>query len=507
MKVVWDLTNPLPKRKVNDKVVVNPVGRDQLREVGTILVVTWGGFIKDPDTTAKRVGPYMDQHREQPFIAYLGAKPVGCVSPRLDKETKAGVLDGGVHVLPAFRRQRIGTTLLLTALQWLKENGMQSAWVTPFNPESAAATRRAETFYLATGAKIERLANEQDIQKKAKKYLTKSRAGDWEHTLRVVKWMKFLIEREGGDPDVLILAAYLHDVGWSIAIPPDYKGKPIGSDFTKEMATVHMKKGAELAQTILKDLGYPKKKTSRIVHLVSIHDQPDKIEQKDEVLLMEADRLDRLGKAGVERIKTQFKPELWDRIFSSTLTKSQEWFRTKTGTTTYHTLLDEMKEELRNGMVSQIKEKIRPSKKTIEAFGYHTEAVSAQELYDGMTGEIFSPDIMTLRDVLGNEYLMIHEVVEISELKKMGRTIDKRVVMDSPKAVMYKAHFVAQELELKYAVSKKDYAWMKIRLRAHKKVLQDDPNLPKALKPVAQALYDKFLQIEKDDPYRHHDVE
>ena len=78
-------------------------------------------------------------------------KPVGCVSPRLNKETKSGVLDGGVHVLHEYRRQYVGTTLLLQALKWLKENGMEGAWVTPNNPESDEATKRAESFYLANG--------------------------------------------------------------------------------------------------------------------------------------------------------------------------------------------------------------------------------------------------------------------------------------------------------------------------------------------------------------------
>ena len=97
--------------------------------------------------------PHVEAGLEQPFIAYLGGKPVGCVSPRLDEESRMGVLDGGVHVLPEYRRQHIGTTLLLTALRWLKQHGMKGAWVTPWNPESEEATRRAEAFYLASGGK------------------------------------------------------------------------------------------------------------------------------------------------------------------------------------------------------------------------------------------------------------------------------------------------------------------------------------------------------------------
>jgi len=79
---------------------------------------------------------------------------VDCVSPRLDLESKVGILDGGVHVLPEHRRQRIGTALLLKALQWLKNHGMKTAKGLPFNPEGEDATQRAVAFYIATGGKI-----------------------------------------------------------------------------------------------------------------------------------------------------------------------------------------------------------------------------------------------------------------------------------------------------------------------------------------------------------------
>ena len=152
--IVWDLTKPLPKRPINKWVVIKPAREDELIEIGKILVVTWGGFIKNPETTERRVGPYLSAGLRQPFIALLGTKPVGCVSPRLDVESKIGILDGGVHVLPEYRRQHIGTTLVLTALQWLRDRGMEKAKVTPYNPEGEDATRRAIAFYVSTGGTI-----------------------------------------------------------------------------------------------------------------------------------------------------------------------------------------------------------------------------------------------------------------------------------------------------------------------------------------------------------------
>jgi len=151
-------------------------------------------------------------------------------------------------------------------------------------------------------------------------------------------------------------------------------------------------------------------------------------------------------------------------------------------------------------MFAEIEDKIKITMKRLKEMNYDVENVSTKELYDYMTGETFSGDKTTLREVLNSEYLMIHEVAEISELKKMGRKIDKRVIVDSPKAVIYKAHFFAQELEMDYAFKKKDYTWLKLRIGHHKLVLLDDPNLPENLKPRAQEIYDKFKKFENSTP-------
>ena len=147
-------------------------------------------------------------------------------------------------------------------------------------------------------------------------------------------------------------------------------------------------------------------------------------------------------------------------------------------------------------MLSEIENKIEATKKALRSISYVVKEVSAQEFYDFMTGEIFSEDKTTLDDVLGNEYLMVHELVEINELKKMGRTIDKRVLIDSPKTVIYDAHLTAMQTELNYALYKRDYFWVKIRLRQYKEsVLDDDPNLPKEMRPRAEKIFEKFRKV------------
>lgn len=149
-------------------------------------------------------------------------------------------------------------------------------------------------------------------------------------------------------------------------------------------------------------------------------------------------------------------------------------------------------------MFKEISAKIRKAKKSLKKLDYVAKNISIREFYDYMTGEIFSEDATTLKDVLGNEFLMIHELSEMSELKKMGRTIDKRVIVDSSKTEIYKAHFKAMELELEYALFKKDYFWVKFRLKQHKEsVLENDPNLPESLRPKGEEIFRKFSNLVK----------
>jgi hypothetical protein len=149
-------------------------------------------------------------------------------------------------------------------------------------------------------------------------------------------------------------------------------------------------------------------------------------------------------------------------------------------------------------LLEEINAKIGKAQKALKQVNYDAVDVSAKEFYDYMTGEIFSEDATTLLDVLGNKFLMVHELAEMSELKKRGRAIDKKVIVNSPKTLFYQAHFKAMELELEYAMFKKDYFWAKIRLKQHKEsVLENDPNLPESLRPRGEEIFHKFKDVVK----------
>jgi hypothetical protein len=140
----------------------------------------------------------------------------------------------------------------------------------------------------------------------------------------------------------------------------------------------------------------------------------------------------------------------------------------------------------------EIKAKLDDTFSALRELCYDLNACTAREFYDYMTGETFTGDKITIKDVLDNPYLMIHEVVEISQLKKMGANITTRVIVDSSKEKIYSAHLYAMEYELNYIQSKKDAQWLTKRLQDHYMVLTSDPWIPDSMKPVAQRIWDRF---------------
>jgi len=122
--------------------------------------------------------------------------------------------------------------------------------------------------------------------------------------------------------------------------------------------------------------------------------------------------------------------------------------------------------------------------------GYRAEHISSREFYDYLTGETPTGDKITIHDVLSNEYLVVHEVAEISELKKKGVSINKYTVMKCLDRV-YEAHYVAAEHEFDYALSKSDLSWLRLRL-VHARGWLDDPCLPKELSRRCESLIREY---------------
>jgi uncharacterized protein len=114
-------------------------------------------------------------------------------------------------------------------------------------------------------------------------------AHDLLHFERVVKTAKFLCRAEGGNPDVVIPAAWLHDL---VIIPKDGPRRSKAS-----------KLSAEAAIQFLDSIGYPKEHFVDIAHAIESHSYSANIvaQTKEAKIVQDADRLDGLGAIGIAR--------------------------------------------------------------------------------------------------------------------------------------------------------------------------------------------------------------
>ena len=166
----------------------------------------------------------------------------------------------------------------------------------------------------------------------------KGRAGDWDHVLRVVKLCKYLLCHEKADEDIVLLAAYLHDIGWAATDFSDFN-KATPRVKTKSLSFArHMEQGAVTAGKILVDFGLDQNMINEIQSIISVHDLPETVFKMNNInatLVVEADRLDRYGKIGLERFKTMFgadklQGQYWEEAKQLRLDGLKDWFRTKT---------------------------------------------------------------------------------------------------------------------------------------------------------------------------------
>ena len=109
----------------------------------------------------------------------------------------------------------------------------------------------------------------------------------FEHTMRVYRWAIKLQSKLGGDLDIIVLAALLHDIGWDEVRP-------------------HGEVGAEIAVDYLDSLGVDPEKIAKIGEIIMMHyDKDTEAELSLECrIVMDADLLDEVVAVGI----------LWDAM-------------------------------------------------------------------------------------------------------------------------------------------------------------------------------------------------
>jgi HD superfamily phosphodiesterase len=177
---------------------------------------------------------------------------------------------------------------------------------------------------------------EERIKKFIKPPLERGRGGDWEHTLRAVEYGRYLLQHEKGEREIVIPTLYLHDIGWSKVLINDFMEASPGEKRQTESASRHMKYGALLAKDILRELGYRDEWSRRIISIIAIHDNRQKvfkINDSSAIIVFEADRLDRYGPESFHRFSAMFGPAFMSgehKREASTYLRNglKRWFKT-----------------------------------------------------------------------------------------------------------------------------------------------------------------------------------
>ena len=172
---------------------------------------------------------------------------------------------------------------------------------------------------------------------------------DWDgpHTLAVVNYIKQIIDHNPQlnlDRDVLLVAAYAHDWGYSKV---GITGQVIDRRGVGAVKKAHMEIGADLLTDLLRDPVFAfltDAQKQRAIHLVAVHDTLDKIHDTDEHVLVEADTL---GALDFTKVTPTYNKEDSARYLESTEKKRWPLFITNYGKKKYRELYAKYQEYYR----------------------------------------------------------------------------------------------------------------------------------------------------------------
>ncbi len=113
---------------------------------------------------------------------------------------------------------------------------------------------------------------------------------DFYHALRVAN-LCLIIADKGSDTEVLIAAAFLHDIARH------------NEQVMNKRSDYHITKGVQIAETLLRKINYPLSKIDLVLKCIKEHEAEgsDTIECQ---ILQDADRLDAMGAIGIARCFT-----------------------------------------------------------------------------------------------------------------------------------------------------------------------------------------------------------
>lgn len=122
--------------------------------------------------------------------------------------------------------------------------------------------------------------------------------------------------------------------------------------------------------------------------------------------------------------------------------------------------------------------------------------VSPKEVIKYFSGEAPSGDVRKLSDLVDEKWLLIHELLELSELKRKGCTIS-RDLLDSKSDEVYRAHVFAFAWELRLAKRAGDNKWVERRIQLVKNWINDE-RIPEDVKRRCEDILKEYRSLNTE---------
>ncbi|MFC1823091.1 HD domain-containing protein [Thermodesulfobacteriota bacterium] len=179
-----------------------------------------------------------------------------------------------------------------------------------------------------------------DIWDRSKELLQQGRSMDLIHTRISLDFALRLLEKLGGDPEIVIPAIMLHDIGNMMIRSDNLEQETIdpGTDSAKKVYSFsvkqkHLTEGAKLSRKILEELRYSEELIEAIVDIVGDHESvkggpPEDRDNLNKIIVSDADKLYRYSANGFFAM-CRVHDIREEEMLSLNFQKMEEWLYTE----------------------------------------------------------------------------------------------------------------------------------------------------------------------------------
>lgn len=137
------------------------------------------------------------------------------------------------------------------------------------------------------------------------------------HTEICYSFAQQLLEKLGGDREIVLPAIILHDVGWS-AVPTEQHLLAFGPrEIDKNIRRIHEVEGAKIAANLLEQVSVKEEPRLEICRIIESHDSSEKAFSLEEKIVKDADKLFRFSPEGFSIDAERFvidRLEYWEML-------------------------------------------------------------------------------------------------------------------------------------------------------------------------------------------------